>query len=128
MSNRSGRRIRPRSARSKSARSAKGNSASTRRWASTGEGAGRLGRGGFGGAGEQRGERQECEQTAHRMLRFIVVGFGWHYAEGHANNSNAFQSHIRCGVRMSDLRQFRHFVALAEHGHFARAAEAVNLS
>ena len=31
-------------------------------------------------------------------------------------------------VRMSDLRQFRHFVALAEHGHYARAAEAVNLS
>ncbi|WP_162977075.1 helix-turn-helix domain-containing protein, partial [Pseudomonas aeruginosa] len=29
---------------------------------------------------------------------------------------------------MSDLRQFRHFVALAEHGHYARAAEAVNLS
>lgn len=29
---------------------------------------------------------------------------------------------------MTDLRQLRHFVALAEHGHFARAAEAVNLS
>ncbi|PJI49126.1 MAG: LysR family transcriptional regulator [Pseudomonas sp.] len=29
---------------------------------------------------------------------------------------------------MSDLRQLRHFVALAEHGHFARAADAVNLS
>ncbi|MBB6341996.1 DNA-binding transcriptional LysR family regulator [Pseudomonas fluvialis] len=29
---------------------------------------------------------------------------------------------------MSDLRQLRHFVALAEHGHFARAAEAVHLS
>ena len=29
---------------------------------------------------------------------------------------------------MSDLRQLRHFAALAEHGHFARAAEAVNLS
>lgn len=29
---------------------------------------------------------------------------------------------------MNDLRQLRHFVALAEHGHFARAAEAVNLS
>lgn len=29
---------------------------------------------------------------------------------------------------MSDIRQYRHFVALAEHGHFARAAEAVNLS
>lgn len=29
---------------------------------------------------------------------------------------------------MNDLRQLRHFVALAEHGHFARAAEAVHLS
>lgn len=29
---------------------------------------------------------------------------------------------------MSDLRQLRHFVALADHGHFARAAEAVHLS
>ena len=29
---------------------------------------------------------------------------------------------------MNDLRQLRHFLALAEHGHFARAAEAVNLS
>ncbi|MGH8354303.1 MAG: LysR family transcriptional regulator [Pseudomonas sp.] len=29
---------------------------------------------------------------------------------------------------MNDLRQLRHFVALAEHGHFARAAAAVNLS
>lgn len=29
---------------------------------------------------------------------------------------------------MTDLRQLRHFVALAEYGHFARAAEAVNLS
>ncbi|MFZ6049242.1 LysR family transcriptional regulator [Pseudomonas sp. CR3202] len=29
---------------------------------------------------------------------------------------------------MNDLRQLRHFVALAEYGHFARAAEAVNLS
>jgi len=29
---------------------------------------------------------------------------------------------------MNDLRQLRHFVALAEHGHFARAAEAVSLS
>lgn len=29
---------------------------------------------------------------------------------------------------MNDLRQLRHFVALAEHGHFARAATAVNLS
>ncbi|MCJ1888389.1 LysR family transcriptional regulator [Pseudomonas sp. LA21] len=29
---------------------------------------------------------------------------------------------------MSDLRQLRHFVALAEHGHFARAADAVSLS
>lgn len=29
---------------------------------------------------------------------------------------------------MNDLRQLRHFTALAEHGHFARAAEAVNLS
>lgn len=29
---------------------------------------------------------------------------------------------------MNDLRQLRHFVALAEHGHFARAAVAVNLS
>lgn len=29
---------------------------------------------------------------------------------------------------MTDFRQLRHFVALAEHGHFARAAEAVNLS
>lgn len=29
---------------------------------------------------------------------------------------------------MNDLRQLRHFVALAEHGHFARAAESVNLS
>jgi DNA-binding transcriptional LysR family regulator len=29
---------------------------------------------------------------------------------------------------MFDLRQLRHFVALAEHGHFARAAEAVHLS
>lgn len=29
---------------------------------------------------------------------------------------------------MNDLRQLRHFAALAEHGHFARAAEAVNLS
>ncbi|MDF3936520.1 LysR family transcriptional regulator [Pseudomonas citronellolis] len=29
---------------------------------------------------------------------------------------------------MTDLRQLRHFVTLAEHGHFARAAEAVNLS
>ncbi|MCU1751637.1 LysR family transcriptional regulator [Pseudomonas sp. 6D_7.1_Bac1] len=29
---------------------------------------------------------------------------------------------------MSDLRQLRHFVALADHGHFARAAAAVNLS
>lgn len=29
---------------------------------------------------------------------------------------------------MNDLRQLRHFVALAEHAHFARAAEAVHLS
>ena len=29
---------------------------------------------------------------------------------------------------MNDLRQLRHFVALAEHGHFARAADAVHLS
>jgi len=29
---------------------------------------------------------------------------------------------------MNDLRQLRHFVALAEHGHFARAAEAIHLS
>lgn len=29
---------------------------------------------------------------------------------------------------MNDLRQLRHFVALAEHRHFARAAEAVHLS
>src|SRR5262245_16843246 len=29
---------------------------------------------------------------------------------------------------MNDLRQLRHFVALADHAHFARAAEAVNLS
>ncbi|SDO62805.1 LysR family transcriptional regulator [Ectopseudomonas guguanensis] len=29
---------------------------------------------------------------------------------------------------MNDLRQLRHFVALAEQGHFARAAEAVHLS
>lgn len=29
---------------------------------------------------------------------------------------------------MTELRQLRHFVALAEYGHFARAAEAVNLS
>lgn len=29
---------------------------------------------------------------------------------------------------MNDLRQLRHFVALAEHRHFARAAEAVSLS
>lgn len=29
---------------------------------------------------------------------------------------------------MNDLRQLRHFLALAEHGHFARAAEAVNLT
>lgn len=29
---------------------------------------------------------------------------------------------------MNDLRQLRHFVALAEHGHFARAAQAVHLS
>ena len=34
----------------------------------------------------------------------------------------------QCRKRMSDLRQLRHFVALAEHGHFARAAEAVHLS
>jgi DNA-binding transcriptional LysR family regulator len=45
-----------------------------------------------------------------------------------ANNSNAFQFTKRCKVRMNDLRQLRHFVALAEHGHFARAAEAVHLS
>ncbi|MCY1280059.1 pca operon transcription factor PcaQ [compost metagenome] len=29
---------------------------------------------------------------------------------------------------MNDLRQLRHFAALADHGHFARAAEAVSLS
>lgn len=29
---------------------------------------------------------------------------------------------------MNDLRQLRHFVALAEHAHFARAAQAVHLS
>jgi DNA-binding transcriptional LysR family regulator len=29
---------------------------------------------------------------------------------------------------MNDLHQLRHFVALAEHGHFARAAEAIHLS
>lgn len=29
---------------------------------------------------------------------------------------------------MNDLRQLRHFVALAEYGHFARAADAVHLS
>ncbi|WP_394560420.1 LysR family transcriptional regulator [Aquipseudomonas alcaligenes] len=29
---------------------------------------------------------------------------------------------------MNDLRQLRHFAALADHGHFARAAEAVHLS
>ncbi|MCU1718051.1 LysR family transcriptional regulator [Pseudomonas sp. 5P_3.1_Bac2] len=29
---------------------------------------------------------------------------------------------------MNDLRQLRHFVSLAEHGHFARAAEAVHLT
>lgn len=29
---------------------------------------------------------------------------------------------------MNDLRQLRHFVALVEHGHFARAADAVHLS
>lgn len=29
---------------------------------------------------------------------------------------------------MNDLRQLRHFLALAEHGHFARAAEAVHLT
>jgi len=29
---------------------------------------------------------------------------------------------------MNDLRQLRHFVALADYGHFARAAEAVHLS
>jgi DNA-binding transcriptional LysR family regulator len=29
---------------------------------------------------------------------------------------------------MNDLRPLRHFVALVEHGHFARAADAVHLS
>jgi DNA-binding transcriptional LysR family regulator len=29
---------------------------------------------------------------------------------------------------MTDLRQLRHFIALAEHGHFARAAQAVHLT
>ncbi|WP_421684385.1 LysR family transcriptional regulator [Stutzerimonas urumqiensis] len=29
---------------------------------------------------------------------------------------------------MSDLRQLRHFIALIDHGHFARAAEALHLS
>lgn len=44
------------------------------------------------------------------------------------DTSNAFLYRYRCATRMNDLRQLRHFVALAEHGHFARAAEAVHLS
>jgi DNA-binding transcriptional LysR family regulator len=55
----------------------------------------------------------------------VEVLAGW---QRPPDNSNAFESTNQCRQRMNDLRQLRHFVALAEHGHFARAAEAVHLS
>src|SRR5690606_12443148 len=60
-----------------------------------------------------------------RLVVFVGMAADW---PSIAHNSNAFLSAYRCKVRMNDLRQLRHFVALAEHGHFARAAEAVHLS
>src|SRR5690349_15978349 len=42
--------------------------------------------------------------------------------------SNALKVSVECRGRMMDLRQLRHFVALADYRNFGRAAEATNLS
>lgn len=48
--------------------------------------------------------------------------------QGYIDKSNAITGANLCVFRMYDLKQLRHFVALVEHGNFARAANAVHLS